>query len=140
VTDGNKLQPMNSANYVPNLESFLQGRPLTKELADLQEGQTITTSETAQFQGIPIDTRALDDDDREHLRRLEVEPGWPIAMRILDREIEAQEGMAREMSSIDPLGNQSEIAKLWAYVAMMKRTRNFLVSTIHQEVLQLEDK
>lgn len=117
------------------LEKFHRGEPLTPELEELRNGaETVQDSETS----APVDTRPINDDEREHLRRMKFEPGWPVIMRLLDREIQKQEAVARSMSMDDPLANGPAIAQAWAYVAMQKRTRNLIVSTLEQEVQLLE--
>jgi hypothetical protein len=129
------------------LERYLKGEPLSEALAALKKGEEADDQDAGGK--IPGDPNAgrlfamrnpdeLDDDDREHLRRLKVEPGWPIAFRVLDQAIAKQEQMAKAISEADPLGNRDKVAEQWAYIAMLKRARNLMVGLIDEEISKLK--
>jgi hypothetical protein len=120
-----------------DLEKFLMGQPLNEQLAALQRGE-----DEAEPLSCPAPRTqaagAMDDGDREHLRRLRTEPGWPLFLRLLDRDIQSQEESIRNMSMQDPLGNRDKVAEGWAYIAMMKRVRVRAVMLVDAEVEKLE--
>lgn len=116
------------------LEKFLAGTPLNEDLETLAAGNEL---EPEQVQ-VPR-AGALTDDDREHLRRLKYEPGFPILLSLLDEEIAAQRKMLESASMEDPLGNRDKIAEGWAYIAMQKRVRITLVSRMDAEIQAFED-
>lgn len=122
----------------PTLENFLKGTPLTAEIAALMEDQ-----EPEQQQPAPAQQRSdageLTDDDREHLRRLQVDPGWAVALRLLDRSILTHEETVKRASIEDPLTNRDVIVNSWAYVSMLKRARNLLTNSVNAEVLKLDE-
>lgn len=127
---------MNDIFIKGDLERFLKGEPQTEEIAALMQG-----AEAAEA-GSPVragarDARALDDDDREHLRRMSLEPGWRVLQRLGEQEIQREEELARGLSLQDPLGNREQLANAWAYVAMLKRARNRMLEQVAAEILKL---
>jgi hypothetical protein len=125
-----------------DLDKFLKNEPLNPRMAKLMKGEE--DEEAADPEQAPVragrDTRELDDDDREHLRRLTLEPGWPILLRLLDRSIERLKTAAEQSSLDNPLGNRDAVAQGWAYVSMMKNARASVESMAKNEVRKLEDK
>ena len=119
-------------------EKYLKGVPLNEELAALKNGEMEQVHIHRAVEQSRVDHRELDDLDREHLRRLRVEPGWPIFLNLIDKDIKTQEDMVKDSSMDNPLGNRERIAEDWAYVAIMKRVRNRAVSLIDAEVKKLE--
>jgi hypothetical protein len=120
------------------LEQYLKGEPLTPELEALQRGEdeAFSVPETSgqKLQG------AITDDDREHLRRLKFEPGWPVLLKLVDSEIAKQDDFAKAMSMEDPLGNRDKVAEQWAYVAMLRRARTMMVALLEEEVRRLAEQ
>ena len=119
-----------------DLERYLKGEPLNEEMAALMQGEGQTEQALPAFTG--RDLRELDDNDRENLRRMCLEPGWPIFLRLLDKAIKGQEDMVKQSSKVDPLSNRDRLAADWAYVGMMERVRAMAVSLIGTEVAKLE--
>jgi len=115
-----------------DFNKFLRGEPLTPELEALAKG------DEPQATTQPGDARPLDNDDREHLKRLRLEPGWPVVLRLWNRDIQQAEHQAKGISLDDPLGNSKQLADAWAYVAMLHRSLNRLVALIESEVQQIE--
>lgn len=126
-----------------DLERYLQGKPLNDDLAALMEGRDLEEF-FDQDQARPAAGRGakrpLTDDDREELRRWRLQPGWQILHRLLDAWIDRQETQIKELSLNDPLGNQAEVAKGWAYVAMQRRVLHAMEAIIQQEVDKLKAK
>lgn len=128
------------------LEKYLQfssgitNEALTPQLQALAEGRDIEELARAGQGPIPVQTAVgteLTDDDREELRRWSLEHGYRIYFQLLDNWIQAQEDGARQASIEDPLGNQSELSKLWAYVAMQRRVRIAMEAMIQAEIAKL---
>jgi hypothetical protein len=122
------------------LEDYLKGKPLTPQLEKLQRGEDeddVDPRIYASAANMARDTRELDDDDRQHLRRLTVEPGWPILFRLLDGAIGLMKQGAEAASMDNPLGNRDQVAELWADVAAMKRARDLFVRLVEGEVQKL---
>jgi hypothetical protein len=120
------------------LERYLKGEPLTPDLEALQAGEDSMFA----FEE-PNGARSKDaitDDDREHLRRMKFEPGWPVLLKLVDREIEKQDDFAQELSMDNPLGNRDKVAEQWAYVAMLRRARNVMVNLLEEEVRRLAER
>ena len=121
-----------------DLEKFLKGEPLNEQMAKLMKGEEETEPEQVAVKS--GNRQELDNDDREHLRRLTLEPGWPIVLRLLDRNIERMKAAAEQASLDNPLGNSDAVAQSWAYVSMMKNSRASVESMVKNEVRKLEDK
>ena len=123
---------------IATLEQYLKGQPLTPELEALQRG------EDPEFQAPePSDRKdrsPITDDDREHLRRLKFEPGWPVLLKLVDIEIGKQDDFAKALSMENPLGNKDKVAEQWAYVAMLQRSRNMIVALLEEEVRRLAEQ
>lgn len=116
-----------------DFEKFLNREPLTEELAALQRGEEVEVPYAAPQFSIP-DMRALDDDDREHLRRLQLESGWSVLLRLINRDIAAHKNEAEKISEDDPLGKKDQVAQAWAYVGMMKRGRDRMLAIVQAEI------
>jgi hypothetical protein len=80
----------------------------------------------------------IDDDDREHLRRLSLEPGWAVLLKLLDNDIRKSEDAMKVLSMTDPLADPPRLASGWADVAKMKAIRQRMVQLIDEEVKKLE--
>ena len=106
------------------------GEPLTEEPSDADSDSSVS-------QPPPFNTRAIDNDDREHLRRLKLEPGWGVMLRILDNDIQHEENAAKVLSTIDPLGNREQVANAWAYIAMERRARDRMIWLIDEQIQRL---
>lgn len=124
------------------LEQYLKGEPLTDELARLQKGEEPSDLDTdsggSPFAPPPFPVaRAIDDDDREHLRRLMLEPGWNVMLRLLDNDMVHQENLAKALSTNDPLGNREAVANAWAYIAMLRRGRDRMIMLIDEQIQRL---
>lgn len=121
-----------------SLEQFLKGEPLTEELAALKRGDERDEDFRSSVPELsPSVVRSLDDDDREHLRRLKLEPGWTVMLQLLDNDIRHQENLAKEASMNDPLGNREQVANAWAYIAMLQRAKNRIIMLIDEQIAKL---
>lgn len=123
-----------------DLEAYLKGMPQTAELARLARGdedEAEAPANVAQMPG-PRLVRPIDDDDREHLRRLLLEPGWPILLKLLDRRLQLQEDAAKAATKADPFAGAN--AGIWAAVAALERVRHEIVALAMSEVALLDAK
>ena len=122
-----------------DLETYLKGQPLNGRMAALMESQG--EEDEAPIQPAPaLEVRvrwAPDDEDREHLRRLLLEPGWRVLLKLLDNEQAEMEDAAKRNSFADPLG---ELNKVWAGVAYFKKARDRIIALIETEVEKLKDR
>ncbi len=123
-----------------DLERYLKGEPLTPELAALKRGEEdeapvpVERVHLRDFRDFDI----IDDDDREHLRRLSLEPGWAVLLKLLDNDIRKSEDAMKVLSMTDPLADPPRLASGWADVAKMKAIRQRMVQLIDEEVKKLE--
>jgi hypothetical protein len=120
-----------------DLDKFLKGEPQNEEIAALMQGEA-TPAESLPALTSPRDVRELDDDDREHLRRLQLEPGWKVLLRLVDRDIDNEEALVKKLSLADPLGNRDEVVNGWAYVAMLRRGRDRMIYLTDAEIKKLD--
>lgn len=122
-----------------NLEDYLKGRPQTDELARLAAGEEddAEPSNVVEMAGPQLVSGPIDDDDREHLRRLLLEPGWPILLKLLDRRISFEEDAARSATKLHPFAKDENAAR-WAMVAALEEARRNMVALAESEVAQLE--
>ena len=117
-------------------EDYLQGKPLTPELARLAAGED--DEEPEPFRApVKGDERPLDDDDREHLRRLRLEPGWAVLQRLLDRYLRIQEDAAKEASKTNPNKPRTNAAN-WARVAALEEAKRVMSNLMDAEIARLE--
>ena len=124
-----------------DLEKYLKGEPLTAELAALKNGDDeLRQPQMRDFRDYPNLVEMIDDDDREHLRRLTLEPGWAVLLKLLDTDIRKAEDAMKDASLDRPLSNPSELASGWADVAKMKAIRLRMVRIIDAEVRKLDIK
>lgn len=123
-----------------SLDDYLKGRPLTPELARLQAGEDDTTepAEPAEEQASGVLRKPLDDGDREHLRRLALEPGWPILLNLLDSRIAQDENASKEASMAEPFDPAN--ATRWSKVGALKEARHLVVALLRDEVRKLEQR
>jgi hypothetical protein len=126
------------------LEDYLKGIPLNEDLAALKRGEDPYESTVEAVQAAAstfasaITSLTITDDDREHLRRLILEPGWRVMIGLLDNEITHQEDTAKAASMNDPLGNRDQVANYWAYVAMLRQARTLVMQLVENEVAKLK--
>jgi hypothetical protein len=71
------------------------------------------------------------------LRRLTLEPGWAVLLKLLDTDMQKSEDAMKVVSLDRPLANPSELASGWADVAKMKEIRTRMVQLIDAEVQKL---
>ncbi len=117
-------------------EDYLQGKPLTEEIAELADPRPVERplppNELLGFHG------EITDDDRIWLKRLTHEPGWIVFLNLMERGIQRRVRMATQLSAIDPLGNKEKIADAWAYVSVMKAVSSDTILQLENEIAQLE--
>jgi hypothetical protein len=126
-----------------NLDDYLKGKPMTADLARLAAGEDEDEPEApanvVQMRGPQMARPGNfqpDDDDREHLRRLLLEPGWPILLKLLDRRLQLQEDAAKAATKINPFAPEN--AAQWAAVAALERVRHEMVTLAESEVAMLD--
>jgi hypothetical protein len=118
------------------LEDYLRNRPVAP--SENAKGEKASTAAP-----LPMPARGgakkteLDDDDREWLKRLVVEPGWSVLMRLLDSNIARREQAAVTLSQVDPVKNKDEIVTAWTYVGAMKETKVSILGLIQVEIDKL---
>jgi hypothetical protein len=119
-----------------DLDKYLKGAPLTEELAALKDGEDpLPEPEVSDDDGL------ITDDDREHLKRLLVDPGWPVLLKLLDSDIERREDAAKRSSLRNPLGiSEGGLQTMWADVAYFKKARDLMVGMAEAEVERLKEK
>lgn len=126
------------------LEDFLQGKPLNDALAALKDGEDPDRKKGPQAVEEGANPKSkrqrLNNDDREWLRRLTLEPGWNILMWLLDSAIEQREESAKLLSQQDPVNHQAEIITAWTYTAAFKEVARLMRDRIRAEIqfLQLQ--
>lgn len=120
-----------------NLEKFLRGEPLNEDMAALMAGD----EEDLPGEESTAETAGITDDDREHLRRLLVEPGWRVLLKLLDSELQRSEDAAKRSSLHDPLGlGEGGLIATWADVAYAKKARDKIVALAESEVAKLKKR
>lgn len=128
----------------PTLENFLAGVPLNAEMEQLardvmEEGEPETAE--AELSTDPFDPlRALNDADRNALRKLIQEPGWEVLCRLRKRTCAEAEKAATLVSQQDPLRNADKIAAGWAYMAIYRQILDSESGLIQAELQKLEPK
>jgi hypothetical protein len=125
-----------------SLEKYLRNEPLTPELAALARGEDEIAEkspkkEEVDFSFTQWERRPLDDDDREHMRRMTLEAGWPVFLRLIDNYIATQEDLAKQLSLSDPLGDEKKLAQTWAYVAMYGTAKQRFIGLLAEEIHKL---
>jgi hypothetical protein len=128
---------------MPSLQDYLDGKPLTPELAELAAGRDMEAAadEAAeQVAAFEIDDpmRPLDDGEREDLRRLRFEPGWRVLERLRKRTCMRLTDAAMMASKVDPLRNQEKIAAGWAQLSIYEQALQSEASLVEFEVQQLK--
>ena len=127
---------------MPSLKDYLDGKPLTPELAALAAGVNMEAeedgSEEQVFLEIDDPQRPLDDGEREDLRRLRFEPGWRVLERLRKRTLQKLTDAAMMASKVDPLRNQEKIAAGWAQLAIYEQALQTEAALIEFEVRQLK--
>jgi hypothetical protein len=121
-------------------EKFLQGIPLTDELAAVREGRGEQAKPSP-----AAPRRAQGDPDRELTRgeRLELKemvemPGWELFRRLGEKAVRFHEKCAIAKSQNDPLANRDEIAAEWAYLKLFQRAMMELQTMVSVEIAELE--
>ena len=125
-----------------DLEKYLKGEPLNEHMAALMEEPAEAEEVLSSQFSVLSKNDPITDDDREHLRRLLVEPGWQVLMQLLDSDLARQEDVAKRQSLRDPLGLNSEtpLNALWAQVAYQRKAREMIVSLAEAEIAKLKVK
>jgi hypothetical protein len=117
-------------------EDYLQGKPLTPELARLAAGEEMDEPDESLRMPSKGEKKPIDDDDREHLRRLKLEPGWPVLQQLLDRHLRIQEDAAKEHAKAYPHKVRTNAAN-WARVAALEETRRVMGNLMEAEIAKL---
>lgn len=119
------------------LEDYLKGVALSPALERLRRGED---PEEPEAQPDPQQAvtgkrkRSINNDEREWLRRLTVEPGWQILMWLIDSTIEAREEAAIILSQTDPITNKDQMVKEWTYIASMKEVAKVIKGRVQREI------
>jgi hypothetical protein len=80
---------------------------------------------------------ALDENDRDWLKRLQNEPGYLILFKMLNNIVLSYERSATVQSQGDPLGNKDAVANAWAYASIGRHLRDQLLREIATEIAKL---
>ena len=126
---------------MPSLEDYLNGVPLTPELARLRDG--IPDTPEPEPMGIPAwepdnIERPLNDSEREDLAKLLTDPGWRVLQRLRKKYLRQMEREAILLSQTNPLANEHSIAIGWANLAAFKLQMRLDTGVIEEEVQQLK--
>lgn len=121
------------------LEDFLAGKPLNDDMAKLMRGEEGESEPEAAINkrqnyadGVPITNQ-----DREHLRRLLVSPGWQVLLKLLDTELKHQEDTARRISLLSTT-SKDEILAAWAGLGADQKARENIEMLAKSEIEQLK--
>ena len=76
----------------------------------------------------------VDDAERRHLQEMLKHPGFRVLRKILAAYGDELERDAKLSSRIDPLKNQEEIARKWAYVLLAETLQQRIYSGIEFEL------
>jgi hypothetical protein len=121
-------------------EKFLQGIPLTDELAAVRGGREEQPKPSS-----AAPRKAHDDLDRELTRaqRLDLKemvemPGWELFLRLGEKAVRLHKNYAISKSQDDPLANRDEIAEAWAYLKLFQRAVQELGTVVSVEIAELE--
>ena len=123
-----------------DFDKYLKGEPLNDRLAALMEGedpdedQAVTEESSVRVAVIG----EIGDDERDHLRRLLVEPGWPVLLKLLDTDLARREDAAKHNSLANPL--DSGLNAQWIEVAYSKKARDKIVALAEFEVEKLRER
>lgn len=125
-----------------SLDKYLAGEPLNDELAALREGKTEVqlSREAPSSNGKRSEdpNRTLTRSEREFLKELRQSEGWPVLIQVLEKRLEILKQAAMSKSERDPLGNQVEIAKSWAYVALLRDLIFSFPEMVKEEIAPLD--
>lgn len=119
-----------------SLDDYLAGKPLDATNAALMRGEEPedATARAKSPETAKLTPRALTNDEREWLRRLTREPGWPILMLLLENAIGERQQHAIVLSQTDPLNQQKEVAAEWAAVASLRRAAQVIRDRVSSEI------
>lgn len=121
-------------------EKYLQGIPLTDELAAVREGrdERPKPSATAPRRAYGDPDRDLTRAERLDLKEMAEMPGWQLFMQLAEKAARLHQKHAISKSQDDPLDNKDEIAAAWAYVNLFKRAVLELGTIVSAEIAELE--
>ena len=117
------------------LEKYLKNEPLTEEIAALREG----AEPAASMEPAPQSSE-LTEDEREHLRRMTLEPGWAVLQRMMKMQVARLEKSMMQQCADDPLGNRDKIAEGWAYVAAVRKASGDILGQVSAEIRMLDQE
>lgn len=124
---------------MPKLNDYLEGKPLNKRLERLAAGEDeIDAKENSAIH--LVDAKGLDRYEREDLKKLTFEPGWPILLNLLDKAIQEKENLLRRSSKVNPLENANFLAGEWAKLASFEEFRRMMVAVVDTEIEKLGAK
>ena len=124
---------------MPKLNDYLNGKPLNKRLERLAAGEDeIDAAEKAAIH--LVDAKGLDRYEREDLKKLTFEPGWPILLNLLDKAIQEKENLLRRSSKVNPLEDANALAAEWAKLASFEEFRRMMVAVMDAEIEKLGAK
>ncbi len=112
---------------------------MTARLARLMAGEDEEEPPVAEVRGprlVRMPGGELDDDDREHLRRLRLEAGFPVLLRMLDRRLQNQEDAVKRASKDNPF--EPTLPGRWAEIKALEAVRASIETMIDVEVSILE--
>ena len=121
-------------------EKFLQGIPLTDELAALRDGrdEQPKPSPAAQKKAHGDLDRELTRAQRLDLKEMAEMPGWELFLLLGQKAVRLHQNYAISKSQDDPLANRDEIAAAWAYLKLFQRAVLELGTIVNAEIAELE--
>jgi hypothetical protein len=129
---------------ISNFLKYLDGEPLTEELAKLRAGDLEEEEIPGAEYTAPPTIRAMDREllrkERQELREILRGPGWPVVLRVQEKLRQMHRNCAMSISQDDPLKNRDKIAEQWAYVLMFNRAMHEFNVLLEAQVAEVEKK
>lgn len=120
-------------------EKYLRGEPLNEEMEALKRGLEDPEAEVPSLLR-PVFPEQIGEIEREHLRRMVMEPGWGVFLKLVDITTKRQEDAVRAMSLDNPLMNRDKIAAGWAEVGIMQGAWKMMLGLVNSEIQKLEER
>ncbi len=125
--------PRSLAEMQEDFGRYLQGEPLTEELAQVRTGRQPATGVQSEGESEPIGEE-LSRADRFELRDTVRRRGWQVFLKLQQRAIQSHVESATTQSQDDPLADPGRLAQEWAYLKMYRRACAEMVALAEAEI------